>query len=288
MSDRYEDVLLSKSDGIATITLNRPKRRNGLTRTMIDAVAQFALEAEEDDAVRVVVLAANGDYFSVGADRSERAHGEATGIKRNRRPRFPEPAWRNWTLGHLLQMSKPSIAAIGGMCAGGGLTFALECDIRICSEKAKFSTAFSRTGLPVIDGHAVLLPAAIGTSRAMELVWTSRKIDAAEADRIGLVSRVVPHPELMDHVMELAREIAAGPPIANRLSKYLIQTPIRRAYEEHLPHQLYAMKVNESLGGHDLEEGMTAFFEKRPPEYTGLSGRKRKSARSGRSEGGED
>jgi len=270
----YTDLLYEKQGHVATITLNRPEKRNGLTTAMIDAVAQFALEAEEDDDVRVVVLSAAGDYFSVGLDRKKGAGGEPEGIHRNRRTRFPEAAWRNWTLGHLFQIAKPTVAAINGMCAGGGLCFALECDIRIASEKARFTTVYSKTGMPVIDGVGVLLPAAIGMSRALELMWTSRVIDAQEADRIGLVSRVVPHDKLLDSARELADEIAAGPPIANRLTKHMVQSPLRRAYDEHLPYQLYAMKVNQAMGAHDLEEGIKAFFEKRPPEFKGLKKRK--------------
>ena len=275
MSDEFQDVLYEKRDHVATITLNRPDKRNALTRPMIDAIAQYALEAEEDDDVRVVVLAANGDYFSVGMDRRGRTRGEAPGIKANRRSRYPEAAWRNWWLGYLFQMAKPSIAAVGGTCAGGGLSFALECDIRIASESARFATVYSKTGLPVLDGVGVLLPAAVGTSRALELMYTSRTIDAQEADRIGLVSRVVPDDALMQSARELAEEIAAGPPIANRLTKHLVQTPLRQAYDEHLPYQLYAIHVNGTMGRHDLEEGARAFMEKRPPRFEGLKKRKK-------------
>ncbi len=275
MADQYEDVLYEKRDHIATITLNRPAARNALTGAMVDAVAQFAAEAEEDDDVRVVVVNANGDYFSVGLDKARTSPQDAPGIRRNRRKRFPEAAWKNWALGHLFQVAKPTIASVGGTCAGGGLTFALECDIRIASEQASFTTAFSRTGLPVYDAQGVLLPAAVGLSRAMELMYTSRVIGAEEAERIGLVSHVVPHDELADRTLSLAREIAAGPPIAHRLTKHLMQTPLRQEYDALLPYHLYAMHVNRTMGAHDLEEGIEAFFEKRPPEFTGLRGRKR-------------
>ena len=90
------------------------------------------------------------------------------------------------------------------------------------------------------------------------------------------MSRVVPHQKLMEAVRELADEIAAGPPVAHRLTKHLVQAPLRRAYDEHLPYQLYALNVNRSLGGHDLEEGLQAFFEKRTPRFEGLAGRRRK------------
>jgi 2-(1,2-epoxy-1,2-dihydrophenyl)acetyl-CoA isomerase len=262
------DVLYEKQGPIATITLNRPDRRNGLTQSVLGAVERFALEAEEDDDVRVVIVTGTGEHFSVGMDRSSQEG-------RNPRSRFPEAAWRNWTVGHLLQMAKPSIAAIDGTAAGGGLAYALECDIRIASDRARFSTSYLRTGLPVVDGLAVLLPAAIGTSRALELLYTSRVIDAQEAERIGLVSRVVPAEKLRDSVRELAEEIAAGPPIAQRLTKHLVTTAQRQAYEAHLPYQLYAMHVNRSMGRHDLDEGLSAFREKRKPLFKGLLRRKR-------------
>jgi len=141
--------------------------------------------------------------------------------------------------------------------------------VRIASDRARFSTSYLRTGLPVVDGLAVLLPAAIGTSRALELLYTSRVIDAQEAERIGLVSRVVPAEKLRDSVRELAEEIAAGPPIAQRLTKHLVTTAQRQAYEAHLPYQLYAMHVNRSMGRHDLDEGLSAFREKRKPVFRG-------------------
>lgn len=262
------EVLYEKDGPVATITLNRPERRNGLTQSVLRAVERFALEAEEDDDVRVVIVTGAGEHFSVGMDRS-------SSDDRSPRTRFPEAAWRNWTVGHLLQMAKPSIAAIDGTAAGGGLAFALECDIRIASDRARFSTSYLRTGLPVVDGLAVLLPAAIGTSRSLELLYTSRVIDAQEAARLGLVSRVVPAAQLGDSVRELADEIAAGPPIAQRVTKHLVTTALRQAYEGHLPYQLYAMHVNRSMGRHDLEEGLNAFREKRKPLFRGLLRRKR-------------
>ena len=259
----YTDVLYAKDGHIATLTLNRPERRNAFTQQLLGYVERYALEAEEDDDVRVIVLKAAGEHFSVGMDWG-------TSDPRVSRSRFPEPAWRNWTVGHLLQVAKPTIAAIHGTCAGGGLAYALECDIRIAADDTQFSTAYLKTGLPVTDGVAVMLPAAIGTSRSLEMLYTNRKVDAAEADRIGLVSRVVPVAELDSAVDALAREIASGPPIAQRITKHLVRTPERRAYDDHLPHQLYAMHVNSKMARHDLKEGREAFKEKRQPNWRGM------------------
>ena len=268
MSD-YTDVLYEKDGHIATITLNRPERRNGLTQQLLGYVERYALEAEEDDDVRVVVLQAAGEHFSVGMDWG-------SSDPRPSRARFPEAAWRNWTVGHLLQMAKPSIAAVHGTCAGGGLSYALECDIRIAADDTRFATAYLKTGLPVVDGVGVMLPNAIGTSKALEMLYTNRIVEAAEAERIGLVSRVVPADELDTAVRELALEIASGPPIAQRITKHLVRTPERRAYEEHLPYQLYAMHVNSKMARHDLEEGRLAFREKRQPQWQGLEKKRKK------------
>lgn len=262
MSD-YSDLLYQKDGHVATITLNRPQRRNGLTQQLLGYVERYALKAEEDDDVRVVLVKAAGEHFSVGMDWG-------SDDPRSNRSRFPEPAWRNWTVGHLLQMAKPSIAAVHGTCAGGGLAYALECDIRIAADDTRFATGYMRTGLPVLDGVGVMLPQAIGTSRALEMLYTNRIVEAEEAERIGLVSRVVPRDDLDAAVAELARQIAAGPPIAQRITKHLVRTPDRRAYEDHLPHQLYAMHVNSRLARHDLEEGRAAFREKREPRWQGL------------------
>ncbi len=263
MREGYTDLLVERHGEIITLTLNRPRSLNALTNQMIDTIAEIAVEVEEDDDIRVLVLTGAGDAFSAGLDVKGAG-------RRNPRTRFPEAAWRNWTLGHLFQMAKPTIAAVNGIAAGGGLSFALECDIRIASEKARFSTVYLRTGMPVLDGVAALLPASIGTSRTLEMLYTSEVIDAKEAERIGLVSRVVPAEALMDQVMELASKIAAGPPVAQRLSKDLVLAPLRRRYDEHLPHQLYAMHVNRGMAGHDLREGAMAFAEKRRPRFRGL------------------
>ena len=263
MDADYTDLLYETIGPIAVITLNRPKQLNALSNRMIDTIAELSHEVEEDDDLRVLVLTGAGDAFSAGLD--VRGPG-----RRNPRTRFPEAAWHNWTLGHLFQNAKPTIAAVNGIAAGGGLSFTLECDIRIASEKARFSSIYAKTGLPVLDGVAALLPAAVGMSRALEMIYTAEIIDAQEAERIGLVSRVVPHERLMDAAMELAERIAAGPPIAQRVSKYLVNAPLRRLYDEHLPHQLWAMHINRTMGGHDLAEGARALAERRPPKFTGL------------------
>ena len=257
------DLLFERRGPIAVLTMNRPQKLNALTNGMIDAIREAAWELEEDDDVRVLVLTGAGEAFSAGLDIRDAG-------RRNPRTRFPEAAWHNWTLGHLFQMAKPTIAAVGGIAAGGGLSFALECDIRIASDKARFSTVYLKTGMPVLDGVAALLPALIGTSRTLEMLYTSEIIDAEEAVRIGLASRVVPADRLMDETMELAERIAAGPPVAQRISKDLVMAPLRRHYDEHLPHQLYAMHINRSMAAHDLAEGAKALGERRPPKFTGL------------------
>ncbi|MCH7554360.1 MAG: enoyl-CoA hydratase/isomerase family protein [Chloroflexi bacterium] len=264
----HDELLYERRGGIAIVSLHRPKALNALTNRMIDDIAAIAREVEEDDDLRVLVLTGTGKAFSVGLDLGGAG-------KRNPRTRFPEAAWRNWTLGHVLQMAKPTIAAINGVAAGGGLSFCLECDIRVASENARFTTAYLRTGMPVLDGVAALLPEVVGTSKALEMLYTSEVIDAAEAKAIGLVSRVTPADQLMDVTMELAERIAAGPPIAQRLSKDIVQAPLRRLYADHLPHQLYAMHVNRLMAAHDLQEGGKAFMEKRPPKFTGLKKRTR-------------
>jgi len=143
-------------------------------------------------------------------------------------------------------------------------------DIRLASDRARFSAIFARIGMPALDGAAWLLTRAVGHATALELLYSADIIDAAEADRIGLVSRVVEHGKLMDEATKLARRIASNAPIAVQLSKSVVNRALDKSYLEHLPFQWEAMEENLRLAQHDVAEGGLAFSERRDPRFRGL------------------
>jgi 2-(1,2-epoxy-1,2-dihydrophenyl)acetyl-CoA isomerase len=258
-----EIVRVEKSDHVLTIQIDRPGKRNAISPDEFREIGRACVEAERDDDVRVVVLAGNDEGFCAGADHS------STDISASGGQMPPLRSSENTYL-PLLELSKPLIGAITGIAAGGGLGLALCCDIRIASERASFATSFARIGIPANDTVAWLLPRIVGIAKALELIYDPLPIDAAEAERIDLVSYVVPHDSLLPRVAELAARIAAGPPVAMRLSKVMVMDGLSRSYRDHIIAQEYSALANRALANHDIEEGVTAFKERRRPEFRGI------------------
>jgi len=259
----YETLLYDESDHVARVTLNRPDVLNALDSRMLAELAEVADRVDRSRSVRVVVFSGAGRAFCSGADLRE------SDLSRAESSPYAEDPSRHWAA-RILAIEKPTIAAVNGVAAGGGLALALACDIRIASDRARFSAIFARIGMPVLDGAAWLLTRAVGPSRAIELLSTAEIIDAAEADRIGLLSRVVEHEELETSVHALARKIAANAPVAVQLSKSVVHRSLDRSYLEHLPIQWEATAENLRQARHDVVEGGRAFQERRPPKFRGL------------------
>ena len=258
----------TRTDGILTVTFCRPERRNALSPDQWDHVSQLVAMAEHDDETRVVVLTGAGGDFSTGADLAvanlASDGGQVPPIVMGRNVFLP-----------LLELSKPLIAKVDGVAAGGGLGFALCCDIRVASETARFATSFTRIGITANDAVGWLLPRIVGTAKALELIWTGTPIDAAEAERIGLVSYVVPRDQLDAKVDAMARAFADGPPVAIRLSKRLVLEGLNRSYREQVVAQEYASLANRVLAPQDIAEGLAAFKERRAPRFKGFTGTRR-------------
>jgi len=262
----YKDIILEKKDNIATLTINRPEKMNAMTLETREELVAALTDVSEDDDMRVLVLTGAGDRaFCAGVDvsvMSSRIAGQEEELNRKKitqRMGFQVPIIR--------KIRVPTIAAINGVAAGMGISFIAACDIRIASEKARFSCAWVNRGL-VPDGAATfLLPQIIGIEKALELFYTGAVIDAAEALRIGLVGRVVPPEQLMPTVMELAEKIAANPPIPLELAKYGVYKGLRSDIETALDYENYAVKV--CTGTEDYKEGVQAFMEKRKPQFKG-------------------
>jgi len=270
-----KEVLLEKSDGIATVTLNRPAQLNAWTAQMnIDYCAAMA-EAEEDGDVRVVILTGAGERgFCAGADMgllSSLASGEGGGndtegelrevqlgedVRGDFRQQF------SWPMG----MKKPVICAVNGAAVGLGFVHALYCDVRFASETAKFSTTFAQRGLIAEYGLAWLLPRIVGRNHAMDMLLTARIVMAAEAKSMGLVSEVYAPGELMDNVREYAQYMVEH---CSPRSMHIIKKMTYNAQFETLEEscQIALTEMGESLQGPDFGEGIASFLEKRKPAF---------------------
>lgn len=250
---------------VATITLNRPEVMNALNREMYAELEQAFRDAHRDPEVRCVVLTGAGRAFCSGDDVKEIMLGEQRDetVTRLRevRPR-PTPA-----AAAVLECDKPVIAAVNGPAVGWGMDLTLFCDIRIASENAKFGELFIKRGLVADIGGLWRLPRVVGPSKAAELLFTGDVIDAREAERIGLVSRVVPPDELRTAAMEIARKIAANPPIAMRYMKEGLRKSVHASMQE------MGEYVGSSLAylftTEDHKEGAMSFVERREPVFRG-------------------
>ncbi len=257
----YEHLVYTKADGIATMTINRPQKLNAFTPGMYQGMYDIIKEVESDEEVRVFVITGTGRAFCVGADVKSLEQGfasETANKAEQGSELLPIP---------LQRMAKPVIAAINGITAGGGLDAACACDIRIASERATFSSLFVRRGLLPTLGGTYFLPRLIGVDKACELIWTGDLIDAREAERIGLVTRVVPHEELEAATEELAVKLAKGPPLAIARSKQVIYKGLNMELKPALDDIMreWASLVQTE----DHQEALRAFLEKREPVFKG-------------------
>ena len=261
----YECLLYEVKDGIATLTLNRPERLNALGGTLRQDLHDAVIRAGADPDVRVMVVTGAGKGFCSGGD--VKAMGEAKAGQRERPLLEKIAPGRDRTLLAMREAPQPIIAAVNGAAAGAGMNLALGCDLRIASTAAKFTQAFVKRGLHPDWGGTYFLPRVVGMAKACEMIFTGEVIDAAEALRLGIVSRVVAPEELLPTAYEVARRIAAGPPVAIRLAKRSLYAnedlDLRGAL------QMETMAQNICFETEDATEGIRAFGEKRAPIFKG-------------------
>jgi 2-(1,2-epoxy-1,2-dihydrophenyl)acetyl-CoA isomerase len=253
------DVETTRDGAVLTITLNRPEVLNALNGAMHEGLAAALHEAAEPD-VRAVVLTGAGRGFCVGADLSELPR-DPRAIRELLRRRF------NPNIRTICRLEKPVIAAVNGPAAGAGLALAMACDLRLAAESASFVPAFIGIGLVPDSGLSHTLPRLIGPPAAFEWLVSGRKMTAREAAERGLVSRVVPDGELAAATVALADDLARKPTVAVGLTKTLIAHAGEITLDEQL--DLEAQLQAVAAGTADFAEGVAAFLEKRPPDFTG-------------------
>ncbi len=261
----YQDILVTQQDTIAIVTLNRPERMNTMGGTLVEDTIAVLTSFQQDHNVRAVIITGAGQRaFCAGADvqNLQNQSEEATAMERRR---YVHSA-QKLTLA-IRQLEKPVIAAVNGVAAGGGCDIALACDIRIASEQARFGEVFARIGLFPGTGGTYFLPRLVGIAKALELIWTGDVIDAQEAERIGLVSRVVPPQDLMAAAIAFAQRLAQGPPLAISLAKTAVYQGLD--LDIHSAFEYAATAESITLTSEDHREGVTAFREKRSPHFQG-------------------
>lgn len=254
-------VLLEKSAGIATVTLNRPAAMNALDRRMVDQLADALRDAGSDDAVRVIVLTGSGRAFSAGGDLDQLL--SLTDLAAARK--FVADAGGVASI--IAGLEKPVIAMVNGVAAGGAFNYALACDIVFCAKSARFGQSFVKIGLIPDCSGIYHLPRVVGMHKAKELMFTGDLIDAATARELGIVNQVVEDGELREAVYKFAARLAAGAPLAISLMKKLLNRSGGQDLDTVLEFEADVQTLCIQTGDH--KEGVAAFKEKRGPVFTG-------------------
>lgn len=257
--ERFETLLIERADGVVTVTMNRPAKKNAVTATMTVELIGVLREIREQPSDRVLVLTGAGGDFSSGADLSDPSAVTESSLFYMRR--ISELALT------LHRLPKPTIAKVRGVAAGMGVNLALGCDLIVASDDARFSEIFSRRGLSLDCGGSWLLPRLVGLHKAKELAFFADVLSAGDAERFGLVNRLVSGSELDQVVAEWAGRLAGGPPLALSMTKTLLNNAMASSMDQALEDEARCQTVN--FGTADTREAMAAFLQKRDPVFTG-------------------
>ena len=261
-----DEIVYRSEPPLAWLVLNRPDKLNAITWEMSEQMHRHVAEARDDPEVRALIVTGEGRAFSSGTDLRQLAQRAPTaGERPTLRDRYPTDAPAPWLFASL---PKPTIAAVNGVAVGLGAELALQCDLRLAAESARFGWVFPHRGLvPDTGAGTWLLPRVVGLSRAAELLYAGEIIDAHEAERLGLVSRVVPDADLHDAAAELGRRTSIGAPLAIAGIKRLLYRGLSRgAYEQLEEHSATIMPL---FATEDHREGVRAFLERREPHFVG-------------------
>lgn len=259
----YKSLILDRKDGIVRVTLNRPNIRNAMSAEMGDEFTDVVQRLKDDRDARILVVTGAGKSFSSGGD----LRGTSMDLQ------IPVPERREGFLRFypkflcITQLEIPTLAVINGHAVGAGMMLALACDLRVMSTEAKLGTGFLRIGLSPGMGGTYFLPRLVGFAKALELIWTSEMIPADEAFRIGLVNKIAPPDQLEAVAESLVSRLAKGPAIPMKLVKRAVyrqsETDLRSALEYEALCQVIVTQTE------DLVEGVSAFIQKREPEFKG-------------------
>ncbi len=253
----FETILLDKQDGVGTITLNRPEALNALNAQLLSELGSALLALDSDDDIGAVIVTGSEKAFAAGADIKEMSEQNfADVLKENKFAEINEV---------FAKVRKPVIAAVSGYALGGGCEIAMACDFIIAAENAKFGQPEIKLGVIPGIGGSQRLTRLVGKSKAMDMMLTGRMMDAEEAERAGLISRIVPTEDLQENVFEVASSIAELSAPSVSLAKEVTNRALETTLQEGL---LFERRVFHSLfSTEDQKEGMNAFIEKRQPQF---------------------
>ena len=269
MGSKESNIIYEIHDSIATIRLNRPEKLNAFTFAMVEQIRDAVERAAHDDDAVAIIITGEGRGFCAGLDAADLALSTQSGAPGSSRDADPEelPA----LFSYLLRVPKPVVAAVNGVAAGGGFVLAMMSDLRFAANEAGFTTVFSKRGLIAEHGTGWLLPRIVGTSRALDLLWSSRRSDANEAYRIGLVDRLCTRENLLEETRAYLRDLAAN---VSPNSLAVIKSEVYRHWSLPMDAALrdadHLMKA--ALKHPDAAEGVASFVERRPPRFQRIRG----------------
>jgi 2-(1,2-epoxy-1,2-dihydrophenyl)acetyl-CoA isomerase len=262
----YDNLTLDRHENVAVIPLDRPEKLNALSRDLQNEMRAAAAEVKADDSVRAVIWTGRGRGFCSGADLTGGRPGDDSIPPQE--DRLDEMGWVGRQAMAIYHLDKPTIAAVNGVAAGAGMSLALGCDMRVGNKDARFKTVFIERSLSPDSGMSFFLPRIVGYSRAADLIYTSRAVDAQEAYRIGLLDRLWEEGDLVGQAVDLANEIAAWPPMAMRSAKRVLQHNMHVGLEEALRYETAGLGFARKAP-HDVAESRASFVERRKPNFTG-------------------
>ena len=261
-----QTLLVDRHDHVAVVTLNRPAKLNAMDASLRDGIPALAARLRSDDQVRAVVITGAGKGFCSGVDLTG---GRPDRSELSQNQRLDDLAWVGRLALGVYGLDKPTVAAVNGVAAGAGMSLALACDLRVGGPNARFKVIFLERSLSAEAGMSYLLPRIIGYSRAADLLFTSREVRSDEAYRMGLLDRLVDEGEdVVERGVELARQMAAMPPLALRSAKRALQHNLDAEFNEALRYEAVTSGWARRAPN-DAQEAIASFRERRPPRFTG-------------------
>jgi enoyl-CoA hydratase/carnithine racemase len=260
-----DEVKVERTGFVATIILNRPDRLNTISQGMLSVLSEALIACDQDPEIRAIIITGAGRAFCAGLDLNDAASED--GVSKGGFSLSTKISLRDFPPNVLYHLDTPTLCALNGGAAGFGMDLALGCDIRVVGRSGKMAAAFTKRGVVPESGGTWLLPRLIGWSKAAEIVFTGRTLDAHACLELGVVSCVVDDDALTEEVMTLAQEIASSAPLAVQSAKRMMRAGLMEDFDAHVE-RVY-LQVLPLLKSEDFKEGFTAFLEKRKPEFKG-------------------
>ena len=262
----YETLEYTANDHVARVTLQRPEKLNALNDVLREELHEVCSVIQNNDDIRAAIFTGEGRGFCSGADLTPASAGKPGQLSQNER--LDDIGWVGRLATDIYKIGIPTVAAVNGVAAGAGMSLALACDLRVGCETSRFRTVFAERGLSPDSGMSFFLPRIVGYSRAADLVFTSRNVDADEAYRLALLDRLVSSEQLLGCAQDLAKQMGSLPPMAIRSAKRVLQLNQDLEFEHALRNEIFGLSFARK-SPQDQKEQRASFLEKRKPVFTG-------------------